>query len=160
FVIGAVTGNLANRRMDIGAGPTSRLVVAATLLGGVGLVLAALEGVVCIIMAAPLGIGAAWVGGILGRAIAIAGRSPGPNLPALALIPLVFGTEAALPIATRIDTVQAVTVEAPPEEVWRSLIRMDTIDEPLALPFRLGLAFPVRGEVIGEGVGALRLGEF
>jgi len=33
---------------------------------------------------------------------------------------------------------------------------MDTIDEPLALPFRLGVAYPLRGEVIGEGVGAVR----
>jgi hypothetical protein len=30
----------------------------------------------------------------------------------------------------------------------------------VALPFRLGLAYPVRGEVIGEGIGSIRLGEF
>ena len=37
---------------------------------------------------------------------------------------------------------------------------MDTIEEPPALPFRLGVAHPIRGDVIGEGVGALRHGEF
>src|SRR5262249_40655060 len=29
-----------------------------------------------------------------------------------------------------------------------------------ALPFRLGVAYAVRGELTGEGVGAIRLGEF
>src|SRR5204863_653178 len=36
----------------------------------------------------------------------------------------------------------------------------DPIEGPLALPFRLGVAYPLRGELRGEGVGAERLGEF
>lgn len=28
------------------------------------------------------------------------------------------------------------------------------------MPFRLGLAYPLRGKVLGEGTGALRVGEF
>jgi hypothetical protein len=57
-------------------------------------------------------------------------------------------------------TSAAIEIYAPPEAVWNSIIHMDTIDEPLALPFRLGVAYPLRGEVIGEGVGAVRHGEF
>jgi hypothetical protein len=34
------------------------------------------------------------------------------------------------------------------------------MDEPLALPFRLGVAYPLGGEIIGEGVGAIRRGAF
>ena len=37
---------------------------------------------------------------------------------------------------------------------------MDTIDEPLALPFRLGRRLSAARRVIGEGVGAVRHGEF
>ena len=37
---------------------------------------------------------------------------------------------------------------------------MNALDEPPALPFRLGVAYPLRGEIIGEGVGAIRRGEF
>ena len=37
---------------------------------------------------------------------------------------------------------------------------MDRIGEPPALPFRLGVAYPLSGEIIGEGVGATRRGEF
>ncbi len=31
---------------------------------------------------------------------------------------------------------------------------MERIDEPIALPFRLGVAYPISGEIAGEGVGA------
>jgi hypothetical protein len=34
------------------------------------------------------------------------------------------------------------------------------MDAPPALPFRLGVAYPLGGEIIGEGVGAVRRGEF
>jgi hypothetical protein len=44
--------------------------------------------------------------------------------------------------------------------VWRSLLSTDPIEGPLALPFRLGIAYPLRGEVLGEGEGAVRRGEF
>jgi hypothetical protein len=30
----------------------------------------------------------------------------------------------------------------------------------VALPFRLGVAYPLRGEMLGKGVGAIRVGEF
>src|SRR5262249_11910137 len=40
------------------------------------------------------------------------------------------------------------------------IVRMDATDESPALPFRLGVAYPRGGEIIGEGVGALRRGEF
>src|SRR5262249_36699862 len=51
-------------------------------------------------------------------------------------------------------------ISASPAAVWRAIVHMDTIDEGLALPFRLGVAYPVRGDIVGEGLGALRLGEF
>jgi hypothetical protein len=44
--------------------------------------------------------------------------------------------------------------------VWRSIVDMGSIDEPPALPMRLGVAYPLRSEIVGEGVGALRRGEF
>jgi uncharacterized membrane protein YhaH (DUF805 family) len=162
FVIGAATGYLANRKSDIGEPRTTRLVMVATALGSAALLISAIEGLICILMAAPLGLGAAWVGGMLGRSFALhyGQRSPTRTLPGLALLPLVFAVEALLPPSTTFDTLQTITVKAPADVVWRSIVRMDQIDEPLALPFRLGVAYPLRGEIVGEGVGALRRGEF
>ena len=101
------------------------------------------------------------IGAMLGRAVASSTRrGPAQSLAGVALLPLVFALEHALPSTTTFDTSQSIEVDAPPAAVWATIVRMDTIDAPPALPFRLGLANPLRGEVIGGGVGALRRGEF
>ncbi len=161
FVIGATTGYFANRKTDVGAGRTMRLVIAATLLGGVALVLVALEGIICILLTSPLAGGIALVGGMLGRGIALTGkRSANQIVPGFALLPLVFALEHLFAVPTHFDTQQAIIVNAPAGIVWNAILHMDRIDEPLALPFRFGVAYPIRGDVLGEGVGAIRHGEF
>ena len=161
FIIGSTTGYFGNRRQDIGVGNTERLVVGALLLGGIALLAFALEGILCLIMAWPLVFGTAFVGGLLGRAIALHSRRPPRQaLSSLALLPLVFATENFLPATVQFDTQARIQVSATPETVWKILLRTDLSEEPLSLPFRLGIAYPVRGEVVGEGVGAIRLGEF
>jgi hypothetical protein len=161
FVIGATTAYFANRQSEIDGLQTAQLVVCATVLGGIALMIAALEGAVCIILAAPLGIGVALMGGALGRGIALTTRrSPTQTIAGAALLPLVFALETILPATTSFDTYETMEVNAPPELVWKSIVHMSPIDAPLALPFRLGVAFPVGGEILGEGVGAVRRGEF
>jgi hypothetical protein len=131
------------------------------LLGSLTLVAVAIEGLICILMAAPLGLGMALIGGVLGRAMALQARRPAAQtLPCLALLPLMFAVENVLPPVAHLDTEQSIAVAAPPELVWKSILSTDPIEGPLALPFRLGVAYPLRGELRGEGVGAERLGEF
>ena len=161
FIIGAVTAYIANRKRDLGTERTMLVVLMGTAIGGAALLAVALEGVVCIGLAAPLGFAVAVIGGLLGRAIAVRlGSSPGQTMGAIALVPLIFVSESLMPTTTRFDTQQAIEINAPPAVVWQSIIRMDMRDEPVALPYRLGLAYPLGGEVVGEGVGALRRGEF
>jgi hypothetical protein len=161
FFIGATTAYFANRKSDVGSGQTARLVLGATALGGIGLVVAALEGLVCILLASPLVAGVAVVGGALGRAVAVAGNRPARQVaPAFAVLPLVLVLEHLFVPAASFDTIQSITINAPAETVWQSVLHMDRIDGPLALPFRFGVAYPVRGDVLGEGVGAIRHGEF
>ncbi len=161
FVVGATTGYFANRRSEIDASRTVHLVLCATALGGIALIGFALEGAVCIVMAAPLGILAALAGGARGRGIALSTkRSPADTVSAVALLSLVFALESAFPPAASFDTSETIVVEAPAELVWRAIVQMAPIDAPPALPFRLGVAYPLGGEIIGEGVGAVRRGEF
>jgi hypothetical protein len=160
-VVGATTAYFANRQADIDGTQTVQLVLCATALGAIALIGFALEGAVCIVMAAPLGILAALAGGALGRGIASSTRrSPAHTVSAVALLPLVFALERAFPPATSFDTTETIEVAAPPELVWNAIVHMSPIEAPPALPFRLGVAYPLRGEIIGEGVGALRRGEF
>jgi hypothetical protein len=161
LVIGATTAYIANRRADIGPARTALLVTVATALGGVGLVVAALEGAVCIVMAAPLGLLVAVLGGVVGRQLALQSRRPGhQTLSSVAVIPLVFAVEHIFPPLAAFDARETILVDAPPALVWNAIVHMDAIDEPLALPFRLGVAYPLGGEIVGEGVGAIRYGAF
>jgi uncharacterized membrane protein YhaH (DUF805 family) len=161
FIIGATTGYFANRTVDLGRSGTSKLVLGALVLGGLALVLVALEGVVCLILASPLAIGIAVVGGFLGRAIAVHARHPPRHaLSGLALLPLVFAAETMLPAAVTFESHSTIRIAAPPEAVWPVLLRTDLSHEPVGLPFRLGVAYPLHGETLGEGIGAMRRGTF
>lgn len=160
FVVGATAGYLANRNGDVGILRTEQVAAAATALGGAALVVAALEGIVCIVMASPLVLAVALMGGMFGRDIAVSSRrSARQTLLSVTLLPLVF-TVDTVTSATTFDTTETIFVDAPAPVVWNAIIRMDALNEPLALPFRLGVAYPLSGTIVGEGVGATRFGEF
>jgi hypothetical protein len=161
FFIGVTTGYMVNRKGDIGEARTGSQVFFATLLGSLALLAVALEGLVCILLASPLGLLFAMLGGSLGRTLALSGRgSPSQTLSSIAILPLIFAAERVLPPSEGFDTRQTVEIGAPADRVWRAIIHMDSIGEPLALPMRLGVAYPLSGEIVGEGVGATRLGVF
>jgi uncharacterized membrane protein YhaH (DUF805 family) len=150
FVIGAVAAYVANRDGDIGAKATRRVALLAIAAGGLALVVTALEGIICIVMAAPLAVLLALLGGMLGR----------QTLASVALLPLVFVGEVLLPPAMTFVITERIEIAATPEAIWAVLLDHDMSREPVTLPYRLGLAHPRRGYVVGEGVGALRYGEF
>lgn len=161
FLIGAATAYLANRKGDIGGTNNAGLVLCAAALGGIALVAVALEGVICIVLAAPLAAAVALPGGALGRSMALAGqRRAQHSLMSVALLPLVFFSEQAFPPSRTVDISQSIEVAAPPGAVWWSLIHMDAIGPAPALPFRLGVAYPLSAQIIGDGVGAKRVGVF
>jgi hypothetical protein len=161
FIIGAVTAYFANFHADIGGKRTAQVLAGAMALAGIGLVLFSLEGLVCIVLLAPLAFGIAMIGASFGRAIAVSARRPRTHtVSAVALLPVVFALEALLPAQTSFDSHQTIDIDAPPQAVWNSILHMDRIDEPLTLLLRLGIAHPLRGEIFGEGVGAMRHGEF
>jgi uncharacterized membrane protein YhaH (DUF805 family) len=161
FLVGMAAAYVANRKADLGAKGTRGIVMGATALGATALVLGAIEGVFCILLAAPLGFGLAVLGGALGRSIALSVRHHASKLaPAFALLPALFALEAALPAETSFESRQTVEIDAPPQAVWNAILHMGRIEEPLTIPLRFGMAYAVGGRFLGEGVGALRHGEF
>ena len=161
FTIGATTGYFANRKTDVGSWPTAKLTSGALLLGGLGLVIVALEGLICILMAAPLAIACALVGALMGRAIAVYTRRPPQQaLSCFALLPIIFALESSVPTVVQFETHGRIQSRAPASVVWKVLVNTDLSREPVALPFRWGIAYPIRGEVLGEGIGSIRIGEF
>jgi hypothetical protein len=160
FLVGVTTGYIANRDGLISFGLTTRLVLAAAGLGGLALIALALEGLICILLAAPLGAAIAVVGGAIGRGLALARRGGPTPMMSVALLPFVFALEAAMPPNIVIQTSESIDIGAPPADVWRALTATDDIQPAAGLVFRLGLAYPLRSRIISGRVGGERVGEF
>jgi hypothetical protein len=159
FTVGLTTGHIANRRVALDLGSTVAIGVGAAALGSLALVMFALEGLACIIMAAPLGAAVAAIGAAIGHRTSPGYRHDRPFLT-VAFLPAVFALEAAMPPSVTIETDEAIHISAPPAAVWRALTSDQPISAPIGLVGEAGLAIPLRGRLLGEGVGAERLGEF
>ncbi len=134
--------------------------VPLALLGAV-LILVMIEGLVCILMAAPFALGLAALGGMLGYAIQ-AGYWLNKDTPVMLSIILLFtpafqGAERWVkPPAETFEVRTAIEVHAPPEKVWNQVVAFAEIPPPKELLFRAGIAYPIRAEISGHGVGAVR----
>jgi hypothetical protein len=133
----------------------------SVLLVGAGLILFALEGVICLVMAAPLAFVVASIGGVLGYAVqkSFHWRAESPKLfcSVIVLLPLAMGLEKAIPPALPLLSVKtSVVVNAPPEKVWRNVVSFSELPPPKEIIFKLGIAYPIRAEIQGCGVGAVR----
>jgi len=127
----------------------------------VALLMFALEGAVCLIMAAPLILPLGLLGGLIGKAIAHASRRPSAELLAAILaLPLLAGAEALLVRASERVVASAVEIDAPPEVVWDNVVDFPELTEPPAWYFSWGIACPQRARIVGRGVGATRYCEF
>lgn len=130
-------------------------------LFGLALIAFAVEGLICIMMAAPIGAVLALFGGAIGYAIQHRGEHHAATFRVYTamflLVPLVMTWETldaqpprTLPIRT------SVVIDAPPARVWQHVVSFAELPEPDDLLFRLGYAYPVRAEINGRGVGAVR----
>jgi len=129
-------------------------------LVGAALFLIAVEGIICLLMAAPFAVALAALGGALGYAIQA--RHWRPQTPALfsiliLLVPASFGVERAAALRPPMYEVRtAIEVNAAPAKVWNQVVAFAEIPPPKELLFRAGIAYPIRAEITGHGVGAVR----
>jgi uncharacterized membrane protein YhaH (DUF805 family) len=134
---------------------------ATVLLVGAGMLLFAVEGIVCLIMAAPIAFFVATIGGILGYAVqkTFWWRTDSSKLfcSVILLMPLLMGLEhAAPPDLPLLEVKSSVVVKAPPEKVWRHVVSFSELPPPQEMIFKLGIAYPVHAEIAGRGPGAIR----
>ncbi|HYW30182.1 MAG TPA: hypothetical protein VE869_01665 [Gemmatimonas sp.] len=157
FVMGALTAFLFNRRYPATATESRQVVLMTLALVAGTTLLAAAEGALCLIMAAPLGIGISLMGGTLGRRIALRDSGGVSNaLLAVMLLPATAAMEAdRAPSALR-EVRSSVIIDASAADVWRNVIQFPPLPEPTDLVFRAGIAYPQRATIQGEGVGAVR----
>jgi len=130
-------------------------------LAGLGFLLFAMEGVICLIMAAPLAFAIGTAGGLVGYFIQKTFWWPEDSARLFCIVllaaPGAMALESALPPPLPLFEVKCtVVVEAPPEKVWRNVVAFSELPPARELLFRLGVAYPVRAEIFGTGVGAVR----
>jgi uncharacterized membrane protein YhaH (DUF805 family) len=139
-------------------------VLPVAMLGAI-LFFFAMEGVICLAMAAPLACILAFLGGSLGFVIQAAhwGRRNAPAMFSIVLflIPGFFGAEQfTRPRAGVFEVKSAIEIDAPAERVWQKVVAFTEIPPPREMLFRAGIAYPVRAEIAGHGPGAIRHCEF
>jgi uncharacterized membrane protein YhaH (DUF805 family) len=126
----------------------------------------AVEGVICIVMAAPLGALFALFGGFMGYLIQLRDQDF-PQTPhvytthafaaVVLALPALMLLENSVRVAPPLRAVRtAVVIDAPPERVWPQLVAFAELPPPQELLFKTGIAYPVRAEIHGRGVGAIR----
>jgi hypothetical protein len=113
------------------------------------------------LMAAPLALGLAWLGGSLGYYIQgnywTAKRAAAMLSLVLLALPGIFGVERAGGLTPPTFVVRtSIDVQARPEQVWEQVIAFAEIPAPKEMLFRAGIAYPIRAEITGHGPGALR----
>lgn len=125
------------------------------------LLLFALEGVMCIVMALPIATLAGIFGALFGRVLA---NRVGLSISHMTLIMLCLPLMAAVESTQIRDQVNKVTsvidIDAPPQTVWEHIVTFEALPEPQRLIFKLGIAYPMRARIEGRGVGSIRYCEF
>lgn len=164
FVVGAVAGFLNARAGRRGKMEAVLTASSAIFLGGVALLLFALEGAICIVMAAAPALVVAGVGALLGRQMWLMGRRGKDSVRHVALVvlalPFLAGAEAMHTPTVVYEVASAVDIDAPPHKVWDHVVNFTELDAPPAWVQKLGIAYPMRATLDGEGVGAVRYCEF
>jgi uncharacterized membrane protein YhaH (DUF805 family) len=161
FVMGYLAVAIYNRNQEADSGDVLAVVSLSLLLTGAGITAIAVEGLICLLMAAPLAWLLAIFGGFLAMLIHGRANSPQatPSMFAVMLVslPVLLGVEhIAPPPVPRFQVHTAIEIAAPAEIVWKRLIEFPPLPTPSEWPFRLGIAYPIEARITGEGLTADR----
>ncbi len=128
---------------------------------GMGLLGFAFEGLICLIMAIPIGGTLVLMGALVGFAMQsrpwTQASTPALLIGLCATLPCLMAAESAFqeePIIREVQT--SVLVDASPEVVWNFVIAFPPLPEPTEIFFRSGVAYPIHAKIDGQGVGAVR----
>ena len=121
----------------------------------------AIEGVICLLMAAPIALPLAVFGGVCGYAVQ-RWRWSHAGAPAflslvLSFVPGVQWFEHTAAVSPPTFVVRSsIDRHAPPDKVWTQVVAFSEIPPPTEWIFRAGIAYPLRAEILGYGPGAVR----
>jgi len=159
FTIGYISSYIYNRGHERPAGQSLVLALASVSISAGALILFALEGSICTLMALPIALAIAFPGAVLGRIVARRGVQAAMGGGMALVVPVFVGVEPR-PAPPVHEVVTVVEIAARPEVVWRHVVRFPDLAPPTELLFRAGVAAPLRARIDGRGVGAIRYCDF
>lgn len=161
LLAGLVGGYVLNREKRYTVTQTLIAVLVSLLIVVGLLLLLAIEGFLCIMMAAPITVVLALPAALLGRHLALRGdRNLFSLSPALLMIPGFLGYDLLSSERPLYEVYSSVEIAASPEKIWPIVIAFPELAPPSEMLFRGGIAYPIRAHIEGQGVGAIRYCEF
>ena len=161
FSVGLITSIIYGYHEQRSIGQSISLSLVSVLILSGAMLLLAFEGAICIAMAAPIGLLLTIIGAIVGkflqRPISRRIKTSYMLVVVIITVPSFVTAEYIIdPEPPLIQVSSSVIIEAPPEEVWSNVVTFSELPEPKHWLFKTGIAYPLKAEIKGSGVGAVR----
>jgi uncharacterized membrane protein YhaH (DUF805 family) len=165
FCLGFLSVSVYNARDRKSMGASMGVAALSVMLPGVALLAFRMEGAICLLMALPLALPLAFIGGAIAKSVQDGAAAGHGNVAIMILVllypPAVMCAEYAAAQQPPLLAVRtAVEIDAPPEAVWRHVVSFSDLPAPAEWIFHTGIAYPVRARIEGHGPGAVRRCEF
>jgi hypothetical protein len=155
--IGACPAIIYGAKKELGLTIARKMGFLSLSLFAVGLLVFAIEGLICIAMAMPIGLFLTWIGCLLGHFIV---QKRPNNAPTSVLFLIVIIPTTALVEKDHTPELSVVTtsieIRADRATVWKNVIEFPPLDAPTEFIFNTGIAYPINASIKGTGVGAIR----
>ncbi len=125
-----------------------------------GLLAFAWEGIICLIMAAPLGYVFTYFGFLIGFHFS---KSNLKRQTPTAIVVLLLSSTAFMAFEDNLEdtedlrsVVTTIEIKATPGQVWKNVVSFPQLKDPTEFIFKTGIAYPINATIKGHGVGAIR----
>lgn len=129
-----------------------------------GLLFFAWEGIICLVMAAPIGMLFTYLGFLIGHYLAgsnLSGSTPAAIVSLLISVPALMAFEYSKETSDELRyVITSIEINASPQTVWNNVVAFPQLADPTDLIFKTGIAYPVNATIKGQGVGAVRYCNF
>ncbi|MEJ8819142.1 SRPBCC family protein [Lacibacter sp. H407] len=126
----------------------------------IGLLAFAWEGIICLIMATPIGFVFTYFGFLIGFHFSksnLKGQTPTAIILLVLSAPSLMAFEDTLNETDNLrSVVTTIEINATPEKVWKNVVSFPQLKEPTEFIFKTGIAYPINATIKGQGVGAVR----
>lgn len=159
FVMGATSTLIYGYNYTSERRKLFRISFLALIVFCLGLLTFAWEGVICLIMAFPIGLFFTWLGHWAGYKIVKSkiGNTTTTVILLFISVPSLMAFEFSRRDKEEVRSVTtSIEINALPAEVWKNVIAFPQLKEPTEFIFKTGIAYPINATINGQGVGAIR----